>query len=110
MSEINIDSVDLNLIRLFVAVYEEKSATRAGLRLDQTQSAVSFSLTKLRHLYNDPLFVRTGRGLSPTLFADQLYPALKESLERFSSAFTGMIVNDDFWAKMVVKNSTTAEQ
>ena len=59
MSEINIDSVDLNLIRLFVAVYEEKSATRAGLRLDQTQSAVSFSLTKLRHLYNDPLFVRT---------------------------------------------------
>ena len=50
MSEINIDSVDLNLIRLFVAVYEEKSATRAGLRLDQTQSAVSFSLTKLRHL------------------------------------------------------------
>lgn len=87
MSEINIDSVDLNLIRLFVAVYEEKSATRAGLRLDQTQSAVSFSLTKLRHLYNDPLFVRTGRGLSPTLFADQLYPALKESLERFSETF-----------------------
>ena len=75
MSEINIDSVDLNLIRLFVAVYEEKSATRAGLRLDQTQSAVSFSLTKLRHLYNDPLFVRTGRGLSPTLFADNFYPA-----------------------------------
>ena len=33
MSEINIDSVDLNLIRLFVAVYEEKSATRAGLRI-----------------------------------------------------------------------------
>lgn len=60
MNEINIDSIDLNLVRVFVAVYEEKSATRAGLRLNQTQSAVSASLAKLRTLYSDPLFVRNG--------------------------------------------------
>lgn len=87
MTVTNIDSIDLNLMRIFTAVYEEKSASKAALRLGMTQSAVSANLSRLRVLYQDPLFSRTGRGLAPTLFAMQLYAPLKEALERFSETF-----------------------
>ena len=83
---INIDTADLNLLRVFVVVFEEKSATQAAQRLNLTQSAVSLSLTKLRELYQDSLFTRTGRGLAPTLFANQIYPLAKDALERFHAS------------------------
>ena len=76
----NIYRCDLNLIRIFVAVFEERSATAAARRLELTQSAISSSLRKLREMYQDSLFVRTGRGLEPTLFAKQVYPLNKEAL------------------------------
>lgn len=65
MSQIDIESTDLNLLKVFEAIYDEGGAGRAALRLGVTQSAVSASLARLRTLYADPLFVRTGRGLSP---------------------------------------------
>ena len=83
---INIDTADLNLLRVFVVVFEEKSATQAAQRLNLTQSAVSLSLRKLRELYQDSLFIRTGRGLAPTLFANQIYPLAKDALERFHAS------------------------
>ena len=83
---INIDTADLNLLRVFVVVFEEKSATQAAQRLNLTQSAVSLSLRKLRELYQDSLFTRTGRGLAPTLFANQIYPLAKDALERFHAS------------------------
>ncbi len=82
MSPIDIARVDLNLLKVFEALYEESGASRAALRLDLTQSAVSAALARLRTLYRDPLFVRTGRGLSPTPRADELKPILSDALER----------------------------
>ena len=40
----------------------------ARLRLGVTQSAVSAALGRLRTLYGDPLFTRTGRGLAPRVW------------------------------------------
>jgi DNA-binding transcriptional LysR family regulator len=36
----------------------------------------------LREVYGDPLFVRTGRGLAPTLKANQLKPVISEALNK----------------------------
>lgn len=83
---ININTADLNLLRVLVVVFEEKSATQAAQRLNLTQSAVSLSLRKLRDLYQDSLFMRTGRGLTPTLFANQIYPLAKDALDRFNAS------------------------
>ena len=63
---ININTADLNLLRVFVVIFEEKSATGAAQRLNLTQSAVSLNLRRLREMYQDSLFTRTGRGLAPT--------------------------------------------
>ena len=78
----NITQVDLNLLKTFEALHDESSASRAALRLGVTQSAISAGLRRLREVYGDPLFVRTGRGLAPTLRANQLKPVISEALDR----------------------------
>ncbi|AZE94440.1 Transcriptional regulator [Pseudomonas orientalis] len=82
MSQINIAQVDLNLLKTFEALHDESSASRAALRLGVTQSAISAGLRRLRELYADQLFVRTGRGLAPTTRANQLKPVISEALDR----------------------------
>ncbi len=82
MKRMNIEQADLNLLKVFEALHEEGSASRASVRLGLTQSAVSAALGRLRLLYGDALFQRTGRGLAPTLLADQLKPVISEALDR----------------------------
>ncbi|MEG2734322.1 MAG: LysR family transcriptional regulator [Hafnia sp.] len=82
MNNTNIESIDLNLMKVFEALFEEGSATRAAIRLGLTQSAVSASLSKLRVIYHDPLFVRTGRGLKPTPRSNELAPLIESALSQ----------------------------
>lgn len=82
MNHIDIETVDLNLLRVFVALIEEGGASRAAIRLGVTQPAVSASLARLRDIYADPLFERTGRGLRPTMRANELYPLIEEAINR----------------------------
>jgi LysR family transcriptional activator of mexEF-oprN operon len=82
MNNINIDTLDLNLLKVFEALHEEGSASRAALRLALTQSAVSAALRRLRGCYNDPLFTRTGRGLAPTPRANELKPLISDALNK----------------------------
>ncbi|GAM78044.1 lysR-family transcriptional regulator [Vibrio ishigakensis] len=65
-----LDHIDLNLLRLMLILLEDGSVSRAATRLNLSQSAVSKQLTRLREqlgeVLEDPLFIRTGRGLTPT--------------------------------------------
>ncbi len=81
MNEMNISSVDLNLLTVFDAVAREGSATRAASRLNLTQPAVSHALSRLRALFGDDLFVRTPRGLAPTPLAESLAPRVRAALD-----------------------------
>jgi DNA-binding transcriptional LysR family regulator len=77
MHMFNIRSVDLNLLPVFEAVYEEQNLSRAAVRLAMTQSAVSHALTRLRALFSDELFVRRSRGVAPTQRARTLCKAAR---------------------------------
>jgi DNA-binding transcriptional LysR family regulator len=77
---INIRSIDLNLLPVFEAAYEEPTLTRAADRLAMTQSAVSHALARLRNVFKDDLFVRQGRRVVPTHVADLLYAKLHGAL------------------------------
>lgn len=72
----NIEQLDLNLLRVLQCVLAERSATRAAKRLHVTQSAVSNALARLREAFGDPLVVRSARGLSPTPRGRELSPRL----------------------------------
>lgn len=66
MNEMNKGKLDLNLLTVFDAVHMTGSVTRAAARLNLSQPAVSHALRRLRALTGDPLFVRSGGGLTPT--------------------------------------------
>lgn len=72
---------------LLVAIIEEKHLGRAAARLGLSQPAVSRALAKLREQYQDPLVTRTATGVTPTLFAQQIYPVLLRSLSEIDLTF-----------------------
>jgi DNA-binding transcriptional LysR family regulator len=80
------DSIDLNLLRVFDAVFEERNLALAGKRLNLSQSAVSHALTRLRQVLNDDLFVRTGKGMQPTTRAMSMAGQLRGALQQIKSA------------------------
>lgn len=62
----SITSLDLNLMLCLQLLMQERSVTKTAKRMNVTPSAVSKSLSKLRAWFDDPLFVNTPLGLSPT--------------------------------------------
>jgi DNA-binding transcriptional LysR family regulator len=85
LNQIDLSRTDLNLFVLFEAVMEELHVGRAAERLNLTASAVSHGLKRLRALLDDPLFLRTPRGVTPTQRATELAPGIAELLARTRS-------------------------
>lgn len=75
------ESTDLNLFRVFAAVYRTGSFTRAAAELHVTQPAVSNALARLRKQTGDPLFIRDGRRIVPTPMAKAMAPEVLGALE-----------------------------
>jgi DNA-binding transcriptional LysR family regulator len=82
LKEIDLARVDLNLLVLFEVVLEERHVGRAAERMHLTPSAVSHGLGRLRRLLNDPLFLRTPKGVMPTARATELAAPIAEVLAR----------------------------
>ena len=72
--------IDLNLLVMMEVLLEEGSVSRAAERLFITQSAMSKALGRLRQLFDDPLFTRSGGGLVPTPRAEELRLPLQQVL------------------------------
>ncbi|WP_375753609.1 LysR family transcriptional regulator [Vibrio sp. HN007] len=77
MNEINISKVDLNLLRSLDVLLDELHVGRAAKRMNVTQSAMSHTLSRLRTTFDDPLFIRTAKGLEPTSRALELSEKLR---------------------------------
>ena len=81
----NPNKVDLNLLKVFDLLMEERSVTRAAQRTSRTQSAVSHSLNKLRDIFGDELFVNQAGTMNPTALARELGPVIAQALADLQS-------------------------
>lgn len=86
MNRMHIRDLDLNLLRLFDAVYRTCSVSRAAELLGMTQPAASQGLTRLRGLIHDPLFVRSAGGVQPTPKATRLAEPVRHALATLEQA------------------------
>ncbi len=86
MPPLNLRTFDLNLLKVFDAVMAERSLTRAAHHLALTQPAVSNALRRLREALGDDLLVRKGRGLEPTARGLELWPAVREALQKLQAS------------------------
>ena len=76
----NLAALDLNRLLVLHAVLTERSVTRAAVTLHVTPSAISNALARLRTTFDDPLLVRSGRGLVLTPRAAALAPQLSDAV------------------------------
>lgn len=76
----NFHRIDINLYPLFIAIFEQKSISKAAQILCISQSAVSHALQRLRLQLKDELFVRSGQKMLPTPFAEQIYQPIQTAL------------------------------
>lgn len=81
-------ALDLNLFVVFEAIYDERNLTRAAQVLSVTQPAVSNSLKRLRQVFDDPLFIRTPHGVTPTPVADSISGPVKQALNLLNLSLT----------------------
>src|SRR4051812_47947129 len=82
LNQIELSRIDLNLLVLFDAVLQTRHVGRAAARVSLTPSAISHGLGRLRRLLNDPLFLRTPRGVVPTERANELAAPIADILAR----------------------------
>jgi len=80
MPELNWGVFDLNLLVVFDAVMNERSVTRAGVRIGLSQPAMSHALARLRHLLKDELFIRSPHGMMPTARAEEIAAPVRRAL------------------------------
>jgi DNA-binding transcriptional LysR family regulator len=85
----NFRNFDLNLLRVLAALLETGSTTQTGRQIGLSQPAVSAALARLRHALNDPLFVRQGRNLVTTEYAETLREPLIDLLEQTENLLKG---------------------
>ena len=77
--------IDLNLLISLHILLQEGSVSRAADRLSITQPAMSKTLGRLRETFDDPLFVRSKRGIQPTPRALGLAGELKSVLTQIDA-------------------------
>jgi DNA-binding transcriptional LysR family regulator len=88
LNEIDLSRTDLNLLVLFETVLGQGNVGRAAAALNLSPSAVSHGLGRLRRLMNDPLFLKTPRGVVPTERALEIAPQIAEVLARVRGILT----------------------
>ena len=83
---VSLNTLDLNLVRVFDALMEEQIVLRAGHRVGLSQSAVSHSLARVRAIVEDDLLVRTAAGMEPTARVLAMATPVREALIRVELA------------------------
>ena len=99
MKKIDLSGINGHALRVFLAVCETGSVSRAADYCDLTQSTVSHTIDRLRSAIGDPLFVKSGRGITPTEKALAIAPRVKEIL----AALEGLVAQETYDARMETK-------
>ncbi|MCE4070707.1 LysR family transcriptional regulator [Pseudomonas sp. GD04087] len=103
MNRNDLRKVDLNLLIVFETLMHERSVTRAAEKLFLGQPAISAALARLRGLFDDPLFVRTGRSMEPTARAQEIFGHLSPALDSISTALSRAADFDPATSKAVFR-------
>lgn len=87
MQNKNLAAVDLDLLPVLEALLRRRNVTHAAQEVGLSQPAVSRALSRLRDLFDDPLLIRTGGGLTLTPKAERLAPQVAAALEGLRGLF-----------------------
>ena len=90
----DLHNIDLNLLTVFVQIYQDRKVSVAADNLGLSQPTISNALSRLRRLLDDEVFLRTARGMQPTPLADQLALPIANALTAIREALARQLVFD----------------
>lgn len=82
----DLNEIDLNLLVIFNRLLIDRRVSKVATSLGLSQPGVSNALARLRRLTDDPLFMRTPKGMEPTPFAQQLAEPTARALQVIHAA------------------------
>ena len=82
MEIFDINSLDVKTLRLLLAIADTGSVSAGAARRNMTQSTASYGLDKLRAAFNDPIFIRSGRGVAPSARGGEIIAGCRDLVER----------------------------
>lgn len=97
----NIAKIDLNLLVVFKAIYEQKNISKVAIDLGLSQPTISHALKRLRETFEDELFIRSKNIMIPTNKATHIGPFIIEKLEELE---VGLFETKQ-WDPKTAKNS-----
>lgn len=103
----NVTNFDLNLLRAFVVLMREKNVSNAAKSMHLSQPAMSNTLNRLRDLLDDPVLVRTSRGMQPTPKAMGLEKKIRTALQMIEQSLSAEAEFDPFSSEQVFHIATT---
>ena len=81
----NLRKLDLNLLIALDVLITEASVTKAAVKLNMSQSAMSHALKRLRTILNDDILIRTSREMEVTPYARQISDRVRQILTEIES-------------------------
>jgi DNA-binding transcriptional LysR family regulator len=97
----DLQRIDLNLLVAFEALMADRSVSAAAARIGISQPAMSGALARLRDLFHDTLFVRSGRSMLPTVRATQLDGQIAQALAQIRAALEAPSAFDPLTSRRV---------
>lgn len=82
MEIFDINALDVKTLRLLLAIADTGSVSAGAARRNMTQSTASYGLEKLRGAFNDPIFIRSGRGVAPSARGEEIIDGCRDLIER----------------------------
>ncbi len=86
--------MDFHHLKIFAAVYQHKSFTKASEKLNISQPTISEHIKNLEAEFSCRLFDRLGRRIAPTPKADKLYPDVIRLLDRVEKLSENFLFED----------------
>lgn len=99
-----LNKMDLNLLRLFIIIYQQQSLTKTAEQLHLSQSAISHALNRLRQTLNDELFYKQKGKLYPTTYAQHLYPNISAIFQQLQQTFSPILPLNDQQMLLMAQN------
>ena len=105
MAEMASTELNLRELRILNALLHERSITRTAELLATTQPAISKVLRHLRAQFGEPLFVRNGHAMQPTVKAVEIADQLRTLLHPASCAMSFLFAG---WSSVLRKRSESS--
>lgn len=89
MKDVDISALNGRLLQIYCDVYDLNSVSRAAEKRGLNQSTVSYGLDRLRVLLGDPLFLKSGRNITPTDFTHSIISKVKAIVGEMEGLLSG---------------------